>query len=400
MSNTNTTGRRKFTFSGIPGDNTQRSWKYTLTPNKDGGGVLTVSVGDKHLKWQVPEEISQTEPTEIKRLSDGPHDPNAKKVDSERSGVLQVHKSSAGEIYATMQDGKANSSIRISQKDGGKWSIQPIAPKKGTGGSALEFVSKITKEAGAADMPADWTSANMASANPPASNGVDTVMYPLTSKNPWLGALAGAGVGAVGGGLLNAFHRIKNTLSGESERNKYEPSLGSSMLMGAGLGAGVSGAWHALSKNVAPGSIPWGYRGKSQSAEISSALDRNQSDANDESRMSGSVEKLASFGKRAYGIDYRAVGSNIRNDPALAEFERQRLLDDVRDASRRKIPVDPQTLIAAGFSALASYILSRIFNAGTFGSAAVSALGGFLGGYAFAPDNNVRRITGGISIYE
>ena len=400
MNNTQTTGRKKFTFSGIPGDKTQRSWKYTLTPEKDGGGVLTVSVGDKHLKWRVPEEISQSEPTEIKRLPDGDHGTKVKKQDDERSGVLQVHKSSAGEIYATMQDGKTNSSIKISQKDGGKWSIQPVAPKKGTGGSALEFVSKITKEAGYADMPADWSGAAAASANPPQTNGIDTVMYPLTSKNPWLGALAGAGVGAIGGGLLNSFHRIKNTLSGESEKNELEPSLGSSMLMGAGLGAGVSGAWHALSHKVIPGSIPTGFRGELATKENISAIDAGKARADDLDTFNDPVNKVAGFGKRAYGIDYRAVAANIRTDPALAPFERDRLLQDAHEASQSKIPVDPQTLIAAGFSALASYILSRIFNAGTFGRAAVSALGGFLGGYAFAPDDNVQRTRGGISVYE
>jgi hypothetical protein len=405
MSNTETTGRKKFTFSGIPGDKTQRSWKYTLTPDKDGGGVLTVSVGEKHLKWRVPAEISQTEPTDIKRLPDGQHNPKFKTREGEMSGVLQVHKSSAGEIYATMQDGKTNSSIRISQNDGGKWNIQPVAPKKNTGQSALQFVSKITKEAGAADMPADWGSAAAAS-NPPLTSGIiDKITYPLTSPNPLLGALAGAGVGAVGGGLLNAFRRIRNTLSGESERNKIEPSFGSSMLMGAGVGAGISGAWHALSTNRPPGSIPWGFRGQLAPKSAVTAIDAAQKPVNDlediqKLNLLDRENKIASFGKRAYGIDYRAIAANIRTDPALAPFERDRLLADVTEASRRKIPVDTQTLIAAGFSALASYILSRIFNAGTFGRAAVTALGGFLGGYAFAPDNNTQRIRGGISIYE
>jgi hypothetical protein len=357
MSNTETTSRRKFTFSGIPGDKTQRSWKYTLTPEKNGGGILTVSVGDKHMKWRVPEEISQSEPTEINRLPDGDHNPKAKKQEGERSGVLQVHKSSAGEIYATMQDGKTNSSIRISQKDGGKWSIQPVAPKKGTGSSALEFVSKVTKQA-------------MSPVEPQPNQILDTISYPLTSPNPLLGVLAGAGVGAVGGGILNAFHRIKNRLAGEPEKNELEPSIASSMLTGAGIGGAISGGWHAMSNKVTPGTV------------------------------AGPVIKSASFGKRAYGIDYRSIAANIRTDPALAEFERDRLLADAHEASQRKIPVDPQTLIAAGFSALASYILSRIFNAGTFGRAAVSALGGFLGGYAFAPDENTQRIRGGISVYE
>jgi hypothetical protein len=170
--------------------------------------------------------------------------------------------------------------------------------------------------------------------------------------------------------------------------------------MGAGLGAGTSAAWHALSHKVIPGSIPAGFKGQLASKGNITAIDAEKIKADDLNKFNDPINKMASFGKRAYGIDYRAVAANIRTDPALAPFERERLLDDTHDASRRQIPVDPQTLIAAGFSALASYILSRIFNAGTFGRATVSALGGFLGGYAFAPDDNIQRIRGGISIYE
>lgn len=386
MTDLKLSGRRSLTFSGVPAHASQKSWKYVLTPDeKNGGGTLTIIAGDRHLRWKLPEEISTAESTPITRL---PDPSSADKAIKGHSGSLQVHKSSSGEIYATMQDGKSNSSIRLSQ-DNGKWSIKAVEPKKSTGSSAIEFISKLTKKEAAQDFQ------GITHAQP---NIFDTLSYPLTSHSTPLGMLAGAGVGAVGGGLLNIVRKIKNKITGKS--NELEPSVAESALTGAGLGAAVSGGYHLLDNALGgpriPNSIPSSY------PDLQVPKPSLDTESIDEGQMSADrmSSKMASFGKRAYDIDYRAIAANIRTDPALAPFERDNLLNDVHRASMSKIPVDPQTLIAAGFSALASYILSRIFNAGTFGRAAVTALGGFLGGYAFAPDPDTTRTRGGIYTYE
>ena len=446
-----TTGRRGLTFSGIPAHTQQRAWRYSLVPEKEGGGVLTVSTESKHLRWRIPEEIDAKSPTGITRLEDSREAP--KKTENSIQGVLQVHRSGSGEIYATMQDGRSNTSVKIQEKDN-RWQIQPVPGKKDKATSALDFIHEVTqlkKDAEGAEygissgptaipdkvenpflpkapelsteeqkfkMDPATPTINPIEASRREHTAFNTIGYPLFSPNVPGGIAAAAGIGALGGGLLNIVHRIKNRLNGEPEKNKQEPGLLSSALTGGAIGAGISAITHLGNGAQMLGSRAegdtWGPREQQafDSQRGFSPINTGNQDIQQgietarrfvpgvtSSGAAADIPKVAEFKKIAFDIDYRSIAANIRSDPALAEFERNNLLNLTHQASQQKIPVDPQQLIAAGFSALASYILSRIFNAGTYGRAAVTALGGFLGGYAFAPDPRMDR-EGPIFTYE
>lgn len=175
-------GPRRFVYSGIPSGTQQRNMRFQVLEN-DSHKEFRIQVGKgSSLRWKLVPKGDSQEELHAERMPTLP--PGQAREDSDEgkevaSGAFQMHKSNGDEIYGTMQDGKSNSTIRLTrQPDGNGWSVKMTKPPKSHGQSALDFVSAMKSKTAAV-----WSPANLSPDGKPDIK-VDALEYNSPSSLP------------------------------------------------------------------------------------------------------------------------------------------------------------------------------------------------------------------------
>ena len=187
----------------------------------------------------------------------------------------------------------------------------------------------------------------------PNSISLNTLTYPLTGSGYIGPALAGAAVGAIGGAAAYSIKKIKNFLFGK-EDEEDDKGLISSMGIGAGIGAGISGTYKMFDSSKAP-------------IESPVRISKNASYSSDE------------------------IINKILNDYSISDYEKRELIGMLKQTQMSGIPLDPSALYNAGFGALAGWIASKMLGFGSTGQAVSSALGAIAGFFGSSPSTEVKE---------
>ena len=414
-------GPRRFTYAGIPNLGAQKSLRYSVLSSKDGTDkefqIHLGSKGGSILRWK----IKANEDGKGAKAERMPTTPIAQareedEKDVETQGVMQIHKSNGDEIYGTMQDGKRNQSVRfVRNPDGSGWDMQPAKSPKARNESALDFITTMKSKTAAPltgqpdislpiqDQP-DWNNqVAQLHHEKRVQDGNNLLTWPLTGDNLLGQTALTAGIGVVGGALSHGASKLRKLFTGEQD-SPDDPSLGEDMIRYGILGGMVPSAWrlgnYALGgTRLSPGQAKNWINHSAQpnphyqdAPYVNSKLLDDQGNAITEDL---GFEKVSDYGTD--NMDFRQVINAIRADTTISMMEREQLINQAHQASRKGMGVDPSALTEAGMGALAGYIMSKLMGMGRFGQAAMSGLGGMMGYSMGKSPSNIERSESGYS---